>query len=279
MTSKPTTWTGYSAEDLDLVTRTCLYVFTKLGDLLEKVVVVGGLVPYLLVNQEDLPMGMERHSGTTDLDLGLALAILDDQLYQDVSDRLNEAGFSPDVNPKGNRSVQRWKIASPQTVTVDFLISPHDGAKQSGSIFHMDSDFGALVTEGLELAFHDRRWVPLSGYTLREEHVHRDIPVCGPGAFTVLKALAFRNRGVNKDAYDLHYVLQGVGSQAVAQCLVSLRPNENVERALTIIREDFTQHEGIGPIRVAQFLTGGQDDEIQADVVGHALELLQGTNR
>ena len=101
MTSKPTTWTGYSAEDLDLVTRTCLYVFTKLGDLLEKVVVVGGLVPYLLVNQEDLPMGMERHSGTTDLDLGLALTILDDQLYQDVSDRLNEAGFSPDVNPKG----------------------------------------------------------------------------------------------------------------------------------------------------------------------------------
>ena len=278
MTSKPTTWTGYSAEDLDLVTRTCLYVFTKLGDLLEKVVVVGGLVPYLLVNQEYLPMGMERHSGTMDLDLGLALAILDDQLYQDVSERLSEAGFSPDVNPKGNPSVQRWKIASPQTVTVDFLISPHEGAEQSGGIFHMESDFGALVTEGLELAFHDRRWVPLSGYTLREEHVDRDIPVCGPGAFTVLKALAFRNRGANKDAYDLHYVLQGVGNQAVAQCLISLQPNENVERALTIIREDFTKHDGIGPMRVAQFLTGGPDDEIQADVVGHALELLQGTN-
>ncbi len=278
MTSKPTTRTGYSTEDLDLVTRTCLYVFTKLGDLLEKAVVVGGLVPYLLVNQENLPMGMERHAGTMDLDLGLALAILDDQLYQDVSDRLSEAGFKPDVNPKGNPSVQRWKIASPRPATVDFLIPPHDETERPGGIFHMKSDFGAIVIEGLELAFNDRRWVPLSGYTLWEERVNRDIPVYGPGAFTVLKALAFRNRGANKDAYDLHYVLQGVGTQAVAQCLISLRPNENVERALAIIREDFTQHDGIGPMRVAQFITGGPDDDIQADVVGHALELLQVTN-
>ncbi len=48
MTAKPTTRKGYSSEQLDIVTRACLYVFTKLGDLCDEVVVVGGLVPDLL---------------------------------------------------------------------------------------------------------------------------------------------------------------------------------------------------------------------------------------
>ena len=48
MTAKPTTREGYSSEQLDIVTRACLYVFTKLGDPCDEVVVVGGLVPYLL---------------------------------------------------------------------------------------------------------------------------------------------------------------------------------------------------------------------------------------
>ena len=49
MNDKPPTQGGYSSEQLDVVTGTCLYVFTKLGDLLDDdvVVVVGGLAPYL----------------------------------------------------------------------------------------------------------------------------------------------------------------------------------------------------------------------------------------
>ena len=82
MTAKPTTLDGYSSDQLDIVTRTCLYVFTKLGDLCNEVVVVGGLVPYLLVDQDDPPTLLGTHSGTMDLDLGLALAILDEQRRQ-----------------------------------------------------------------------------------------------------------------------------------------------------------------------------------------------------
>ena len=198
MTAKPTTRDGYSSEQLDIVTRACLYVFTKLGDLCEEVVVVGGLVPYLLVDQEDPPMLLGTHSGTMDLDLGLALAILDEQRYQDLSARLRSAGFSPDVNNAGNPALQRWVTNSGPRVTVDFLIPQQAGNGQAGRLFHIESDLAAIITEGLDLAFRDCRSVPLSGYTLSDERADRDIPVCGPGAFTVLKALAFRNRGENQ---------------------------------------------------------------------------------
>lgn len=274
MSAKPTTRDGYSSEQLDIVTRACLYVFTKLGDLCDEVVVVGGLVPYLLVDQDDPPMLLGIHSGTTDLDLGLALAILDEQRYQDLSARLRSAGFSPDVNNSDNAVLQRWVTISGPRVTIDFLIPQQPGNGQAGRLFHIESDLAAIITEGLDLAFRDRRLVPLSGCTLSNERANRDIPVCGPGAFTVLKALAFRNRGENKDAYDLHYVLSGLGAGAVAQSLVPLRHDERVRRALDIIQADFTEHDAIGPRRVAQFLPHGLDDEIQADVVGQALALL-----
>ena len=51
MFTKPSTGHGYGIEQLVFVRRTCLYLATKLGDLLDEIVVVGGLVPYLLVDQ------------------------------------------------------------------------------------------------------------------------------------------------------------------------------------------------------------------------------------
>ena len=61
--------------------RTCLHVATVLGDLMqEQLTVVGGLVPTLPVPQASLPVGEDAPCGTLDMDLGLALAILDEEL-------------------------------------------------------------------------------------------------------------------------------------------------------------------------------------------------------
>jgi hypothetical protein len=52
MADKPTTAAGYTSEHVALVRATCLYVATKLGDLMDDLVVVGGLAPSLLVAQD-----------------------------------------------------------------------------------------------------------------------------------------------------------------------------------------------------------------------------------
>jgi len=129
MTDKPTTAAGYRSEDTALVRATCLYMATKLGDMLEEWVVVGGLVPSLLIGPESLPEGVEAHVGTVDLDLGLELAILDGERYRSLSERLRRAGFEPDVNEEENLTRQRWKVSGDEEVTVDFLI-PSDQASK-----------------------------------------------------------------------------------------------------------------------------------------------------
>jgi len=55
---KPTTAAGYRREHVELVRATCLYLATKLGDLLDDVVVIGGLVPSLLIAQDEVPVGV-----------------------------------------------------------------------------------------------------------------------------------------------------------------------------------------------------------------------------
>ena len=171
--------------------------------------------------------------------------------------------------------MQRWTIDIGQRVTVDFLIPPVDATEKGGTVRHIEPDFAAIVTPALELAFQDRVWVPLADYIHTGAMVSREIPVCGPGAFTVLKALAFGNRAENKDAYDLFYVWTALGVEVVANSLESLQPDTHVDTALEIIERDFTGHDGPGPVAAARFYTGDLDDETQADVAGLANQLLR----
>lgn len=276
MPDKPITAAGYAPGQRLLVQATCLYVATKLGDLMQELVVVGGLVPSLIVDQAALPPGAEPHVGTMDLDLGLAIAVLDGHRYQELADRLRRSGFAPDVNASGNPTRQRWRIGEPIPVTVDFLIAPSSPDDRAGHLRNMEADFAAIITPGLPLAFRDRLHVPLNGTTLLGEQASRNVWVCGPAAFLVLKALAFENRGENKDAYDLFYVLRnyGTGPEAIARAFIPLREAPESRKALEILRRDFTSHDGVGARRVAAFLTGDRDDVIQADVVGVVEALL-----
>jgi len=52
----------------------------------------------------------------------------------------------------------------------------------------------------------------LRGITILGEKASREIWLSGPGAFVVLKALAFRNKRREQDAYDLYYVIRNYGS-------------------------------------------------------------------
>ena len=100
MPEKPTTAAGYAPNQVARVKSTCLYLATKLGDLMDELVVVGGLVPSLLIDQETLPEHVTAHVGTLDLDLGLAFALVGEQRYHAVAERLRAAGFQMD-NPDG----------------------------------------------------------------------------------------------------------------------------------------------------------------------------------
>lgn len=280
---KPRHRSGYSAEDTLQVRSACLTVAVTLGAYLDDVCIVGGLVPSLLIDLQPRDLAADqdsdRHPGTNDLDIGLALALLNDERYTKISHRLRQEGFRPDTNDKGSDVLQRWRLRDLK-VTVDFLMPPAPGQDTGRRVQPLESDFGALITPGLELAFDERVLVELDGHTLNGEQVTRTIPVCGPAAFIVLKALAFADRGEPKDAYDLVYVLRAAagGADTVAERLAThaLHHADVVDRALAFLVRDFADPSGVGPIRAAQFaLVNPADlDAAAADAHGHVDDLL-----
>ena len=278
MPDKPGFAEEYSGSQSQLVKKACLYLATKLGDHIHDLVVVGGMVPSLLIDQENLSEGIPIHVGTRDLDIGIALGILEKERYRELSARLRDAGFGQDRNEDGQATRQRWKFEAKGKgkVTVDFLIAPTDEKERGGTIRNIESDFAAIVTPGLSLAFKDTQRVALSGETILGEKAAREIPVCGPGAYIVLKALAFQGRGENKDAYDLWYVLRhfGSGVDDVFRHLELLSTHPQAQRALKVLRRDFANPQMLGPRRVADFLFKRADANTQRDVVADVKALL-----
>lgn len=183
MADKPKRASEYKSEQVELVKATCLYAATKLGDMMDDLVIVGGLVPSLLIDQATLPADVALHVGTMDLDVGLQIALLNEGRYRQLTERLRDAGFTMDKNDAGNPTRQRWAITSGSTVTVDFLIQPSREGDKGGKLRDIEPDFAAIIAPGLRCAFRDHEQVTLKGKTLFGEKATRDIWVSGAGAY------------------------------------------------------------------------------------------------
>jgi hypothetical protein len=253
--------------------RMALHLATLLGDLTEDIVIVGGLVPYLIVDQERAP---EPHVGSRDVDLGFSVAVLGEDRYREISQRLRRHGFRPTQTEEGRTRRQTWRLRD-EAITIDFLIGPVPGGPAPGKLQELEPDFAAFVIPALQLAFVDTLTVVLEGRTTAGELARREVRVAGPAAFVVLKALSFRYRGATKDAYDLVYVLLNYGLvplRQVADQFTLIAHDPEAQRALTILAEDFSTDEHLGPMRRAEFLGDRDDPHLRQDAAGAVLGFL-----
>ena len=162
MINKPTTAAGYAPEMVTLVRSTCLYLGTKLGDLMDEIVVVGGLVPSLLIDQSNSPADTGPHAGTMDLDLAIAFALVNGERYAEVTECLVSAGVKPDLNAEGQPSRQGWCINDHQGTG-----SPSNRMKNWGTSGSKTSDCpgvdDAFITRPAEdQEFADRSELPIA---------------------------------------------------------------------------------------------------------------------
>ena len=135
----------FHPEDLALATSLCLDVATRLGDFLDDMVVIGGLVPSLLVGTPAPQLSIEAHVGTTDVDLGLTIRVLTAERYKTIAERLRHTGFEPDRTADGRIVRQRWRLAEHPRVTMDFLIAPANPQATGGTLQSFLPDFGLIA--------------------------------------------------------------------------------------------------------------------------------------
>lgn len=186
-----------------------------LGSFRGKFAVIGGAVPWLLLNNEDMP-----HVGTLDLDLGLDAEALGDGEYAVLIESLMGHGYHRHEELRRFQLVRQLPVADggdPINVIVDFLM-PRE-ADIEKNIPPLIDNFAVQRADGADLATHFYEMVAVSGSMPAGGTNRVEIAVCSIPALLAMKGHAIEGRHKQKDAYDIYYCIRNYpgGIEALAE--------------------------------------------------------------
>lgn len=243
-----------------------------LGSFRGKFAVVGGAVPWLLLNNEDMP-----HVGTLDLDLGLDAEALGDGEYAILIEALMGHGYQQHEELRRFQLVRQVPVADggdPINVIVDFLM-PRD-AEIEKNIPPLIDNFAVQRADGADLATHFYEMVAVSGSMPAGGTNRIEIAVCSIPALLAMKGHAIEGRHKQKDAYDIYYCVRNYpgGIEALAEACRPMLEKESGEAGYRFIAGKFETPESYGPTSVRLFvqetavLGDRTEDQWQQDAFG-----------
>jgi len=223
-----------------------------LGNYRGKFAVIGGAVPWLLLNQSDMP-----HIGTLDVDLTLDAEALGDGEYAQLVESLLKQGYR-----QGER-LRRFQLvrAVPDRdggadidVIVDFL-RPQDVpiAKNAPPLV---ANFAVQRADGADLALRFHQMVAIDGDMPDGGSNRVQIAVASIPALLAMKGYAIANRLKEKDAYDIYYRIRNFpgGTEALVAATDPLLAFATARIGYLHIAEKFRHPEDFGPTLVRQFV-------------------------
>ena len=274
-----------SAGDYDDRTTTAVKsVLIEIGQILGsfdgKFAVIGGAVPWLLLNAADMP-----HSGTIDVDLSLDPSALGDGEYVRLVEVLQKHDYQQRENrPRFQlvRTVPARNGGPDIDVVVDFLI-PRDAqiVKNRPPLL---SDFAAQRANGAELALKYNQMVAIEGYMPGGGRNLVHINVASIPALLAMKGYALTKRLKLKDAYDIYYSVRNFpeGIDALSKATLPLLKDQSARKGYCSISGKFRNVEDHGPTCVRKFVEGSPllgdrtADQWQQDAFGQVDAWLKG---
>ncbi|URI06030.1 nucleotidyl transferase AbiEii/AbiGii toxin family protein [Aquincola tertiaricarbonis] len=250
---EPQTADDYSDRTTDAVKSVLLEIGQILGSYQGKFAVVGGAVPWLLLNDnEDM-----RHVGTTDIDLGLNAEALGEGQYASLVESLMAHGYAQRENLKRFqlvRTIAPGDGGGSIDVMVDFLM-PRDAVIVKNKPPLVDN-FAVQRANGAELALRFHEYVAISG-TMPNGGINQvEIAVCSIPALLAMKGHALQGRYKQKDAYDIYFCVRNYpdGIEALASACRPLLQHAEAVAGYRFIADKFATPDGFGPTCVRRFV-------------------------
>lgn len=246
----------YASDYDDRTTAAVKSVLVEIGQILGsyrgKFAVIGGAVPWLLLNEADMP-----HVGTLDVDLSLKAEALGDGEYAQLVKSLLNQGYNQREHLRRFqlvRTVPAQDGGPDIDVVIDFLM-PRD-AVIAGKAPPLLTNFAVQRADGADLALRFYQFVAIDG-EMPEGGANRvQIAVASIPALLAMKGYAITNRLKRKDAYDIYYCIRNFSGGVDALAAAS-RPLLKIDSARTgylHISEKFRHVNDFGPTCVCQFV-------------------------
>jgi hypothetical protein len=254
----------FAADYDDRTTAAVKAVLLEIGQILGsfegKYAVVGGAVPWLLLDNEEM-----RHVGTMDVDLGLDPEALGDGEYASLVEALRQHGYEQRESLRAFQLVRKVPVrdeGDPIDVVVDFLM-PRE-AEIVKNVPPLVSRFAVQRADGADLAVRFFQMVVIEGAMPGGGRNRVEIAVCSIPALLAMKGHALKRRFKRKDAYDIYYCIRNHpgGIEALADSCRPLLAFESGVAGCRFIAEKFGAVDDHGPTCVRQFV---KDSEILGD--------------
>ena len=247
-----------AADYEDRVTAAVKSVLIEIGQVLGsfrgKFALIGGAVPWLLLNQDDMP-----HVGTADVDLGLDPSALADGEYVDLVEALQDHGYHQRDNLRRFQLVRT--VPAPDggpdiDVVVDFLM-PRE-AEITRNRPPLISEFAVQRADGADLALKFHQIVSIEGNMPDGVKSLVHIAVASIPALLAMKGHAVAGRRKRKDAYDIYYSIRNFagGIDALVEATRPLLDVPSAREGYRLISENFRDVRDFGPTSVREFVEG-----------------------
>ena len=265
--------TQYNDRTSSAVRSVLVEIGQTLGSYLGKFAVIGGAVPWLLLEESEM-----RHVGTGDVDLCLnADALAEDAEYVGLVEALRAQGYAPGADLK---NFQMTRVFDPGdggaeiVIVVDFL-RPYDTIIEKNRP-PLTTDFATQRAFGTDLATRFYELVAVEG-TMPGGGTNRVmIAVASIPALLAMKGYALDGRNKPKDAYDIYFSIRNFpgGIDALAKGCKRLLNEPSAIEGFAKIAGKFRHFDDFGPTCVRRFVEGSDilgdrsPEEWQQDALG-----------
>lgn len=270
--AKPQDHSGYKPEQTAVCEQLLATLIRGIGPWRKSVIVVGGLVPSLLLPEEE-------HIGTTDVDLVVDLEeIAETDAYKTLEQNFKKLGLERGKNVDGRAQHFRWSRVKDGVIASVELLCPAPADEEAGKVRSLRGEgerrLSAIGIPGAHLAFQDFEEVEVTAEMLDDRgKATVVVRVVGIVTYVVLKSLAYESRWEAKDAYDLVFMLlnhpdgaEAIGSRFAAH--TAANPEEPLyQKAIGILKSRFVSDDKIdgvekdGPTSYATFVAPSDPEE------------------
>ena len=269
-----------------------LEVLTTLRSYQGALVLIGGWVPYFLLEQHRPAGSRFAHVGSIDIDLAVDPATVQEPEYATIVELLLARGYQPvegrrSATPPSSfeRTVNSAMTHKPYTIRVDFL-APQDDA-QPARPRHVAVQDGLMARKikGCQAALTHKVSFPLSGRLPEGGEITVPVSMADLVAILAMKGIVLGERYREKDAYDIYALIKHYegGPRAVADALRPHLADPLIREAVEGIRAAFASRQAHGPAWAAAFLVhamfSAEHQRLMTDafmVVNECLTLLHG---
>lgn len=225
-----------------------------LGSYRGKFAVIGGAVPWLLLNNDDMP-----HVGTLDIDLDLDSTALDDGEYATLVESLQGCGYEQREEFRRFQLVRTIPASDDGPaieIIIDFL-RPRTVKLVKNNPPIIDN-FAVQGADGAELALKFHEIVTITGNMPEGGNNTVEIAVCSIPALLAMKGHALNGRHKQKDSYDIYYCIRNYddGPEALAKACIPILGESSGATGYGYIEQKFNNIDGYGPTCVRKFVEG-----------------------